>query len=89
MRPNPYSSEKRRKELDKKKKKEEKLQKKAMKKDQIDGETDESLDEDTDSVVPFQANSSLEKLIPKIAQLRKDLFEAWGKKLSKRLLMEL
>jgi len=46
-------------------------------------------DEDTDSVVPFQANSSLEKLIPKIAQLRKDLFEAWGKKLSKRLLMEL
>jgi hypothetical protein len=50
LRPNPYSSEKRRKELDKKKKKEEKLQKKAMKKDQIDGETEESLDEDTDSV---------------------------------------
>ena len=41
LRPNPYSSEKRRKELDKKKKKEEKLQKKAMKKDQVDGEPDE------------------------------------------------
>ncbi|GEM_PF-2415936 len=49
LRPNPYSSEKRRKELDKKKKKEEKLQKKAMKKDQVDGEPDESLDDETDS----------------------------------------
>jgi hypothetical protein len=49
LRPNPYSSEKRRKELDKKKKKEEKLQKKALRKDQVDGEPDEILDDETDT----------------------------------------
>lgn len=49
MRPNPYSSEKRRKELDKKKKKEEKLQKKAMRKDQVDGESEENLEDVTES----------------------------------------
>ena len=46
MKPNPYSAEKRRKEIEKKKKKEEKRLKKSQVKDA--GDNEEIMDEDAD-----------------------------------------